>query len=454
MSVVLKSRILQSVSQLSAVCEGETVLARGNRGQATRGIQRGLVALGYPLRGGADGVFGPSTEKNVREFRTLHGQLGVPVVDAATLELLDQSLLRLEHAETYTLKSPRFVDDSHLNKVLAGNPLPRKAPAVKRIQQALLDLLFTLPRWGADGILGKETGDAIRHFQKWKKIRPGGELTPVTLMTLDETVPPPDQQVIRFPEYDRLISDGLLTVTIGVGYDEDNNDTVQLPKLEAGLRAAGFDHDESAADDAVKIYRRPLIGRTGTMRIRLVSRYTATPEKNFATGLVQDAVTIYLGHARYGTGPDFDDKESPKENFVIGVGAPQHLTGELEPGYNPHMNQILAGIPNDLLAHRFDPQLDQLWMFLGCTTTNYLDELRTIVENKDSQNLDLLLSTRPLYWSDMAFYGLEILNVLLNAGSINSLHQKLCAHADQSEPNSNYVTDAFLLDGFGDNALG
>ena len=195
-------------------------------------------------------------------------------------------------------------------------------------------------------------------------------------------------------------------------------------------------------------------GHSGGLRVRLVSRHTADPEDRFADGLIQDSVCIYSGHARYGTGPDFDPIESTAENFVIGVGAPQHLSGDLEPGYDPHMNQVLAGVPNDLLTRRFDPDRYQLWAFVGCTTRHYLDELRTIVAGKRTDNLDLVVSTRPIYWNDSAFYPLEIVRGLLRGRSINAITTAMCAQATATEQSIGVqqTGDAFFGDGFGDNA--
>jgi hypothetical protein len=80
------------------------------------------------------------------------------------------------------------------------------------------------------------------------------------------------------------------------------------------------------------------------------------------------------------------------------------------------MNQILRGVPNDLLTRRFDPERYQLWAFFGCTTRHYLDELRALIAGKRIDNLDLIVSTRPLYWSDSGFYPLAIVRGLCAAG--------------------------------------
>jgi peptidoglycan hydrolase-like protein with peptidoglycan-binding domain len=452
----LRSTTLSGIDELYPVIHGTEVLARGARGPAIKAVQRGLLALGYALNGGADGIFGASTELALRSLRELHDLPGAAFLDAIALERLDASLVRLESVATHALANPRFAGDDQLARVLSGrSPLPSRGSAVRAVQQALLDLLFTLPRYGADGSIGKETQEAVRQFQRWQRIRPGGEVSALTLMALDQAAPGLGQQATRHPEYATLVRDGQLTVTVGIGYDEGDYDLVEISQLVQGLRSAGFVQTGSTAADAVHTFTRALAipGHAGTMRVRVVTRHTRRPESEFAEGLVHDAVTIYAGHARYGTGPDFDAKESTAENFVIGLGAPQHVTGAMEPGYDPHMNQILRGIPNDLLARRFDPQRDQLWMFAGCTTRHYLQELRGLVGGKNTRNLDLVVSTRPIYWRDMGTYPLDAIKGLVQGETINQILRRLCATATATEAALNAVHpgDAFMIDGFGDN---
>ncbi|MCA9694195.1 MAG: peptidoglycan-binding protein [Myxococcales bacterium] len=453
MPAALESNLLRGHQDLDAILNGDPALARGARGEAVRAVQRGLLALGYGFRGGADGAFGSATASALVEFRALHERVGAGLIDGPTLAALDRSLLRLQAVADYRLRSPRFTGSAALERVLAGrSPLPRRGDAVRSVQQALSDLQFSLPRFGADGSLGGETSTALRGFQRWQKIRPGGELSPLTMMALDQEATAPGERALRYPAYDRLIEDGWLTVTIGVGFDENDADLRERKKLEAALRAEQFAAETSSAG-APAVFTRALIGRAGRMRVRLVHRDTTRPEESFAEGLVRDAVTIYAGHARYGTGPDFDAKESAAENFVIGVGAPQHVTGALERGYDRHMNAILAGQPNDLLVRRFDPERYQLWAFFGCTTRNYLDELRALVDGKDAGNLDLLVSTRVIYWSDNAAYVLSLLRALLRGGSVNDVLDELDARARQTEAGrgESHEGPAFVGDGFGDN---
>lgn len=452
----LHSTSLRTTSELLPVLTGTEVLARGARGVAVRAVQRGLLELGYALNGGADGIFGASTERGLQSFRELHDLVGPVLLDASTLRQLDASLVRLESVANHALANLRFSGDARLARVLRGSaPLPGRGSSVALVQHALIDLMFGMPRYGADGVIGRETQQAVRQFQRWQGIRPGGEVNAITMMALDQVAPPPGTQATRYPEYASMIRDGQLTVTVGVGYDEGSYDLGELTQLVTALRAEGFVQTGSTAVDAVHTFTRALgiSGHSGVMRVRVVSRNTRRPESEFAEGLVHDAVTIYVGHARYGTGPDFDAKESTAENFVIGLGAPQHITGALEPGYDPHMNQILRGVPNDLLTTRFDPQLDQLWAFAGCTTRHYLDELRVLTAGKNTRNLDLVVSTRPIYWRDMGTYPLDMIKGLLRGESINQIVRRLCTTATATEAALHDVHegDAFIGDGFGDN---
>jgi hypothetical protein len=68
------------------------------------------------------------------------------------------------------LESPRFKGDRTLEGVFDGfielrKPL-RNSPAVRKVQQALIDAGFPLPRCGADGNFGDETEAAVKAFQR------------------------------------------------------------------------------------------------------------------------------------------------------------------------------------------------------------------------------------------------------------------------------------------------
>src|SRR6266404_2480765 len=69
----------------------------------------------------------------------------------------------------HDLTSPRFAGDTVLEAVYDNERLLQSGnngPAVKKLQQALVDSGFPLPRFGVDGKFGSETEGAVRGFQR------------------------------------------------------------------------------------------------------------------------------------------------------------------------------------------------------------------------------------------------------------------------------------------------
>jgi len=69
----------------------------------------------------------------------------------------------------HDLTSPRFAGDTVLEAVYDNERLLQNGnngPAVRKLQQALVDSGFPLPRFGVDGKFGSETEGAVRDFQR------------------------------------------------------------------------------------------------------------------------------------------------------------------------------------------------------------------------------------------------------------------------------------------------
>jgi hypothetical protein len=142
--------------------------------------------------------------------------------------------------------------------------------------------------------------------------------------------------------------------------------------------------------------------------IDVINHKSKDPKKHFADFLSSKEIAIYSGHARYGTGPDFDSKKSARENFIIGINSALHKTGRLTKGYKPKINKALKGRANELeamsKAGRFDPKLYQIWLFNACKTIHYLDEIRGgLVKGKTRTNLRVIGTTRGIYIDAIPF---------------------------------------------------
>jgi peptidoglycan hydrolase-like protein with peptidoglycan-binding domain len=91
------------------------------------------------------------------------------------------------------LTSPRFKDNARLQSAAQNNPVmkfPESGPAVRLLQQALIDSGYPLPvstqKYGSpDGVYGNETKAAVAKYQKAKSLNPDGICGKKTLTQLD-----------------------------------------------------------------------------------------------------------------------------------------------------------------------------------------------------------------------------------------------------------------------------
>jgi len=89
----------------------------------------------------------------------------------------------------HDLRSPRFAGDGVLEAVFDDERLLRvgsRGGAVRKVQQALVDAGFALPRFGVDGIFGRETRRAVVQFQTVFGLKVDGIVGPQTMGRLDE----------------------------------------------------------------------------------------------------------------------------------------------------------------------------------------------------------------------------------------------------------------------------
>lgn len=118
----------------------------------------------------------------------------------ASVDALGDSSEAVTAAEA--LRSPRFTGDADLEAVLRGNlrlaapgtsaqpaPVRSAGPAIVKVQQALVDLGYALPRFGPDGHFGAESGSAVTKFKVDSGIQPSDPVVGRATMTaLDEKI--------------------------------------------------------------------------------------------------------------------------------------------------------------------------------------------------------------------------------------------------------------------------
>lgn len=145
-----------------------TGLQRNATGSNVADLQRALVSSGIAVIGGVDGVFGPATERALRQFQTERGLEVTGTVTDATANALS--------GISTTLPNPAMTS-------LVGIRIGANGLIVRTLQQALINAGIRIPG-GADGIFGPATANALRVFQSQAGLKVTGEVDEATAMLL------------------------------------------------------------------------------------------------------------------------------------------------------------------------------------------------------------------------------------------------------------------------------
>lgn len=217
----------------------------------------------------------------------------------------------------------------------ANQPLPGWTKSeIEAIQNQLIRLgLYTLT---ADGDLGAGTQSGLVEAfgsDEWRTMDAATCLSKLTAAKPSTTGgAKKGQHELRLGE---MFKDGVLDMTVALGFDEGGANKPALKNLTDALAANHFTLDSKAAAELYKQAGRTPGGigdfyvrkdaltyqpPAGTARkihvvVRLVYSLDGSKGKEvaeaFKEGMVQSDVAYYTGHGRYGSGPDFD------RNFTI-----------------------------------------------------------------------------------------------------------------------------------------
>ena len=138
-----------------------TGLQQGARGDSVRAVQQALVNQGFPVAGGADGIFGAATTAALKGFQTTKGLAVTGVVDDATAGALG------------------LVSGSLVGLAQGG-----RGEAVRTLQRKLIAAGIAVPG-GADGIFGAGTATALEQFQTNNGLPATGTVDAATAAALD-----------------------------------------------------------------------------------------------------------------------------------------------------------------------------------------------------------------------------------------------------------------------------
>ncbi|MDP9133412.1 MAG: peptidoglycan-binding protein, partial [Actinomycetota bacterium] len=378
-----------------------------------------------------------------------------------------------------------------------------------------------------DGDFGGATARAVIAFKRFHNIRPANAVVDAATWTaLDQTpqlVPPQGRHALGpRPEYDRITEDGLLQITLAVGFDEHGLTAAEHHELVRGLtEVRGFTLDPDRAAELHEQAGRPPPAEGGELFVkenvatslsspvhcvlRLIG--PAAPGADgtasataAALALDESEIFEYGGHARYGTGPDFDrnytirvhwdqvpshqrgrhsgDQDMTSDEFMraFNVGDNRrgittfdrmreagqltfiaHPEGNLgiNPGPVTHPDTLgnhLIGLATAGQPLRLSPAVSddhyRLWLFNGCVTREYMNALRTSGNTQMStRQLDVTTNVVPPYVITLAEGLLAYLDGVLAQEGARALVDRM----ENAHPRSD---DRYGSDGFQDNGPG
>lgn len=153
-------------------------LKLGSSGQLVQDLQNTLIATGTPVRGGADGDFGPVTQSALESFQSANGLAQTGVVSFADATALHLGPHGHDHSDDDSDDAPEPESDDSTNPYV-GLTVGASGQLVKDVQQALLDAGINV-RGGADGNFGNATKGGLVLFQQQQSIPATGTVDEAT----------------------------------------------------------------------------------------------------------------------------------------------------------------------------------------------------------------------------------------------------------------------------------
>ena len=176
-----------------------STLCNGSRGDDVRELQQALIDLGY-LKGSADGIFGNNTENAVRKFQKSNHLTVDGLAGAGTRSLIQsKTQAKKKQSDSAPLSSESSSASSSSSSSSAGSAESSslfgtyaairsgdRGDRVKTLQQALITLGFLGGK--PDGVFGSKTKNAVKSFQRSKKLTADGIAGKRTLSAIQSSL--------------------------------------------------------------------------------------------------------------------------------------------------------------------------------------------------------------------------------------------------------------------------
>ncbi|PIE31748.1 MAG: hypothetical protein CSA55_05055 [Ilumatobacter coccineus] len=261
-------------AQSAPATNGLVGLKIGQRGATVKKAQGLIIASGFPIVGGADGIFGARTASALRSLQNANGLTVTGVVDEATA-----SILLLAQGQQADHPAPTS------SNPLVGLRYGAIGSDVSALQRALIANGVSVPG-GADGMFGRNTAQALKQFQSAHGLEASGIVTTETAAALANTNQQPNA--------------GGTSNLVGLKYGSIGHTVQQLQELliKVGLAPAGGADGifGPATSRAVKSFQ----STQGLSVTGVVDEATLAALKSPTQAVTTPTPSSPSGYARYG----------------------------------------------------------------------------------------------------------------------------------------------------------
>jgi hypothetical protein len=245
--------------------------------------------------------------------------------------------------------------------------------------------------------------------------------------------------------YESLLNDGVLNITFAVGFTEEyatikdkGHITLHDNSLEIihqwlarkgwkRLNGLGANPEIFTGTSTFKIPGEyGFWEQNAQIHFKIIQPQVGSAEL-FADALEDNEVLVYMGHSRFGIGPDFDHIKSKDGNFVIGINAPQHKKGACQAASENAQLNVVSPTQNALAdwsnAHKSPQTQARIIFFNACNSFRYLDEWRNNLtpEALRSTNTDLICTRGSVNLGTVAYSSTAFIDQIIEGNPLESI---------------------------------
>jgi hypothetical protein len=286
-------------------------------------------------------------------------------------------------------------------------------------------------------------------------------------------------------DYESLLSDGVLKITFAIGFTEEyakiaekGNVSLHNHSLEVlhqwiakkgwnRITASGSNPEIYTGSSAFRVAGEVGFWEKNTQIELKILLPQAESAQLFSEELLSTEIMVYMGHSRFGVGPDFDHIKSAEGNFIIGLNAPEHKNGLCQIASEFAQLNVVYPAFNSLTelsnSQKSPENQYRICFFNACNSFRYVDEWRSSLTPAflRNANTDLFCTRGVVNLGTVAYASTLFIDEILEGKSMETMPTDIF-EADKKARNECglYIPEevsnfhqAYFWDGIVDNPL-